>query len=270
MKKSGRKSISGNDHRTSYLKSVERTLDILDLISTEHSLTLTEIAELKNVRMGTAHRILSTLKKKGFVAQDLSTERYSTGNMVFKMAQAAINLTQSLEYVKPYLDDLCNRVGENVIYSVVVPQKDKMSIVAEVIAKKSIIVNSILYNNFPIFDCASGKTYLMSLSDNELKAFLQNKKNMKSNGATLKSQIELIPEINKFKDLGYAYCENVLIPGIYSICSGVYNNTKKFIGSIGLVIPQFRLTDKKTKEFADILLEVCKNVNQEIGDPGFI
>ena len=91
MKKRGRRRIEEAGHRTSFLKSVERTLDVLEFLSKTRSSGVTELADVIKIGTSTTHRILATLEKKGFAVQDSETGRYTIGHMVFQLTRSVMH-----------------------------------------------------------------------------------------------------------------------------------------------------------------------------------
>ena len=70
-----------------FLKSAERTLDALEFMTTKDSIGVTELAAAKKIGVSTAHRILTTLVRRGFAARNPKTRRYSPGRKLKKLAR---------------------------------------------------------------------------------------------------------------------------------------------------------------------------------------
>ena len=70
-----------------FLKSAERTLDVLEYMCTKDSIGVTELAAAKKIGVSTAHRILTTLVRRGFAARNPKTRRYSPGKKLKKLAK---------------------------------------------------------------------------------------------------------------------------------------------------------------------------------------
>ena len=77
----------GQKQRPGFLKSAEKTLDVLELLAKRDSVGVTELAKAKKIGISTAHRILSTLKKRGFVVQDQGTRRYRLGGKLKRLSR---------------------------------------------------------------------------------------------------------------------------------------------------------------------------------------
>lgn len=70
-----------------FLKSAERTLDVLEYMSHKETIGVTELAAAKKIGISTAHRVLTTLVRRGFAARNPKTRRYAPGPKIKKLAK---------------------------------------------------------------------------------------------------------------------------------------------------------------------------------------
>lgn len=263
MTKRGRKKGKGTSHRTSYLKSVERTLDVLELLSKQNTIGITDLANNMKIAKSSAHRILATLEKKGFAVQEPKTERYALGHMVFHLTKSVIHMMEPIKYVRPYLGKLCEKIGENIAYAIVVPSKNKTLVLAEQIANRSIVAKSALFEQCPVHVCSCGKAYLLTLDDQQLKEVLGEKKLMRFTKHTVTSLPTLKKQLKEFCRLGYTFSRDEFSVGLSSMASAVYDAEDEFAGVIAVIGPSFRFTDENIKSWAKILARITAELNLE-------
>jgi IclR family acetate operon transcriptional repressor len=79
----------GKTKRGAPLKSAEKTLDVLEFLSSRGSIGVAELANLKGIGVSTAYRILTTLVARGFAVQDPKTRKYELGPKIFQLAKAS-------------------------------------------------------------------------------------------------------------------------------------------------------------------------------------
>lgn len=72
--------------KLSTVRAVQRAAAILKSFDGKHLQTLSEITRATGLDKGTTRRLLFTLKKEGFIAQDPRTERYGLGRMIRTLA----------------------------------------------------------------------------------------------------------------------------------------------------------------------------------------
>ncbi|MBU0881327.1 MAG: IclR family transcriptional regulator [Candidatus Omnitrophica bacterium] len=271
MKRRGRKKrIEGVDHRTSSLKSVERTLDVLEFLSKTRSIGITELADILKVGTSTAHRVLSTLEKKGFAVQDTDTGKYALGHMVFQLARSVIYMIEPLKYVRPHLEELCKKTGENVAFGVITPGKDRTLILAEQITDKAIIARPILFQRLFLHICACGKAYLATLNDQQLKAALFKDNMVRFTEYTPISLDAIKEQLMRFRKLGYTLSKDEFSVGLSAMASGICDAEDKFAGAIIIVGPSFRFTDKNIKDWGKLLLATTSRLSLEFKAKGIV
>jgi len=270
MKQRGRRRIEEADHRTSFLKSVGRTLDVLEFLSKTRSIGITELADTMKIGTSTAHRILATLERKGFATQDPNSGRYELGHMVFQLARSVIDLIRPIKYVRPHLEELCKKIGENIAFGVVTPGKDRTLILAEEIAEKAIIARPVLFQRFPIHVCPCGKTYLLTLNDKQLKAALSRNDVTRFTEYTPTSLPAIKKQLRRFRRLGYAISQDEFSVGLSAIASGICDAEAKFAGAIIIIGPSFRFSDENIKRWGRILLQTTAKLSLEFKTNGII
>ena len=270
MKRRGRRRIEEANHRTSFLKSVERTLDVLEFLSKNRSIGITELADIIKISSSTAHRILATLEKKGFAVQDPETGKYALGHMVFQLAKSVIHMVEPVKYVRPYLRELCEKIGENIAFGIVTPAKDRVLILAEEIADKIIIAKPILFQRFPIHACPCGKAYLLTLNDKQLKAALSKNDVARFTKYTPISSLALERQLTQFRKLGYTLSRNEFSVGLSAMASSIYDAENKFAGGILIVGPSFRFTNKNIKQWGKLLLQATTKLSLEFKTKGIV
>src|SRR5699024_526069 len=100
------------------VKSVDRSLQVIKMISKNKEMGVTEIAKQVNINKSDVHRILSTLVLHGFVEKNTLTNRYKLG---YAVLQIASNLLESIDIraeAYPFLKELEEKTNE-VIHLVV-------------------------------------------------------------------------------------------------------------------------------------------------------
>ncbi|MHC4395147.1 MAG: IclR family transcriptional regulator [Planctomycetota bacterium] len=270
MGKRGRKRTKAASHGTSFLKSVVRTLDALELLSQRRSIGVTGLADSLKIANSTAHRILTTLEKKGFAVQDPETGKYALGHMVFHLAKSVIHMVEPIEYVRPYLEELHSKIGENIAFGIVSPAKNRTVVLLEKMANKAVVAKSILFEHFPIHVCACGKAYLLTLNDQELKAVLSRNVLTRFTKYTPVSLTTLKKQLKQFRSLGYALNRDEFSIGLSAMGSGISNAEDKFAGAIIVVGPSFRFTDENIRRWAKLLLRATAKLSLQFKTKGIV
>ncbi|HEX6923549.1 MAG TPA: helix-turn-helix domain-containing protein, partial [Bacillales bacterium] len=101
------------------VKSVDRALAIVKLISSYKSMGVTEIAREIGINKSAVHRILSTLVKHGFIEKDTNTNHYKLGYTFLEIGSQLLESIDLRSEAQPFLKELealTNEVIHLVVY----------------------------------------------------------------------------------------------------------------------------------------------------------
>lgn len=82
------------------LLSVDRTLEIIDILVDRGDVGVSEVAEQLCVAPSTVHRVLETLERRMFVAQDEDTRRYMPGPRLAAMSYEIDLIARSRRFIE--------------------------------------------------------------------------------------------------------------------------------------------------------------------------
>lgn len=94
-------------------------LDLLECFATDEQLGVSDIARRLGIAKSTAHRLLSTLRTRGFIEQDPETGRYRLGLHLFELGHLAQIRSPLRVAGRPICLDLGRRTGLTVNLSMV-------------------------------------------------------------------------------------------------------------------------------------------------------
>lgn len=100
------------------LRSVASALDLLECFAVDGELGVSDLARRMGVAKSTAHRLLSTLRSRGFVEQNPKTGRYRLGLHLFELGHLAQVRSTLRQVALPICQNLVRRTGLTVNLSV--------------------------------------------------------------------------------------------------------------------------------------------------------
>src|SRR3989440_55608 len=95
------------------VSAVENALRLLELYREREVLGVSETARLLGVGRSTAHRLLTTLRARGFVVQD-GSRAYRVGPALRELGAAIAESGVVRNRCRPYMQALCDELGETV------------------------------------------------------------------------------------------------------------------------------------------------------------
>lgn len=106
------------EDRADELRSVASALDVLECFATAEELGVSDLARRLGIAKSTTHRLLSTLRSRGFIEQNPSSGRYRLGLHLFELGHLAQVRNPLRVAARPICCDLNRRTGLTVNLSV--------------------------------------------------------------------------------------------------------------------------------------------------------
>jgi DNA-binding IclR family transcriptional regulator len=98
--------------KTQSVPSADRILTILELVAqSKRGLRLAEVAEQAQMPRSSAHCLLLTLERRGYLHRNEKSGRYMFGLKLFSLAHYAVNGLEVREIAAPYLATLMQQTG---------------------------------------------------------------------------------------------------------------------------------------------------------------
>lgn len=103
---------------SSYLQTVGRSLEILELIGLFPGLTLSEVARQCNMSTTVVYRLLYTLTASGFLQQEPGGKRYFLGDKALLIGAQSLDNREVKRIAQYYMWDYYERTGEHCILTI--------------------------------------------------------------------------------------------------------------------------------------------------------
>src|SRR3954468_20829433 len=146
--------------------SVDNALRLLQLVGERQALRVAEAADLLGVARSTAHRLLSALRRRGFVTQDRPNGAYRPGPALYEIGLAAVSRIDIRRVARPVLEQLREETQETASLAVLEGTTVRFLDCAE--SGRSVRVGNRTGVVRPAHASAVGKAILAGLSDEEL------------------------------------------------------------------------------------------------------
>ena len=146
------------DRRDS-VQSLERAFDLLEELARGGELGVTELANRTGLVPSTAHRLLHTLSKRGYVSQSTESGRYLLGYKVVEVASGLEHRLERLRVVaRPHLEGIQRATGETV--NLVVLDADRVVYVDQVEGSRSVRMFTTVGTSVPAHTTGAGKAIM--------------------------------------------------------------------------------------------------------------
>jgi DNA-binding IclR family transcriptional regulator len=249
------------------VQSVDRALSILELISNyNEGLGITEISEKVELHKSTVHRLLGTLIYKGFVEQDLITNKYRISLKLYELGTKRIEDLDILKISKPYTKKLMEELNE--VVHLVIRDENDIVYIDKVEADNTIRMASTIGRRSPLYCTSVGKAILAFMDDKEVEEIWKNSNIQKLTENTITGFEEFKKELSKIKEQGYAEDDEENELGVRCIGAPVFNHNGEVEGAISISGPTIRVTKEKVGEVAEALKKYSSMISKGLGYRG--
>jgi DNA-binding IclR family transcriptional regulator len=189
--------------KTRTVPALYKALCMLELLSSSRTgMTLPELVEQSNLAKSSAHYLLVTLERCGYVRRSDRNGRYMLGVKLFSMANSAIGSLNLRQQTAPYLSGLRIRTGLTVHMAIL--EKNEAILVARQETQRGARLASWVGKRMDMHCTAIGKAMLAFLPEPEIEAIIRKHGLARHNENTIASVRPLRDELERIVKAGYA------------------------------------------------------------------
>ncbi len=245
------------------VKSVDRAIRILELLSENNKMGITEISKKLNLPKTTTFDIVSTLHERGILEKDEENNRYFLGLKLFELGDAARANFELRKIAVPYLKELNSKLDETVHLTV---RDDDEALYIECFeSTKRLRTYSVIGVRAPLYCTAVGKALLAFLPDEEIKKIVRKKGFIRFTPNTITDEKRLFDEIKKIRELGYSIDDVEHEEGVRCVGAPIRDHTGRVVASISVSGPTQRVTKSKVPQLAKIVMATAEEISSRLG-----
>ena len=245
------------------INSVEKALDVIEMLSLHHSLSLIDLVELVKQPKSSLYRIILTLEKRGFIARSDEDGKYCLGykqlvitrNMMERSSLRTAALTDMNKLMEDYGDtvNLCVLSDHEVLYVEIIEGTYALRMSDHVGSKA------------PFHATATGKAMAAFLPIEETNKMINNRGLPSYTAHTIVNEAKLLNELEQIKKQGFALDNEEFVEGARCIAAPIFNRYGKIEGAISLSGARHRFPDEQVLQIAKSVTEAARNISQKLG-----
>jgi IclR family transcriptional regulator, KDG regulon repressor len=248
------------------IRAVDRAIDVLMAFDQDESpLSLAAVASRAQLSKPTAFRVLSSLRRRGFVSQAPNGD-YELGFEIVRLAAVRKRQTRLWDAAMPCMRRVRDAVDETVLLTIRVD--DHRYVLDQVESTRDIRRVAKIGERVPLYVGASGRVLLAALSDQEVEAYLERTSLEKLGPRTITDPEQLRHELASVRELGYAFGTNERRVGGCAVAVGVRDYTGKIVAALQITAPRERWTDAVGHRCLQVLAAESVALSARLGDRG--
>jgi IclR family transcriptional regulator, KDG regulon repressor len=248
---------------------LERTFAILDLFDEDHpEWSTTEVARTSGLPIPTVHRILTALKRHGYVSQHEETKRFRLGIAALSLGDRARAVVDLRSVALPALRTLSGEAGETALLTVLNPARDRAVCLERVETSQPLRLSVTPGRQLPLHAGASQKALLAWMREDEVELIIDGGLEHLCH-ATITDPRMLRDELETVRRRGWASSFEETNLGVWGVAVPVLNERQEVVCAVGIAGPSPRLTPERVRDDVvrvhDAAAEIARALGLSIG-----
>jgi IclR family KDG regulon transcriptional repressor len=238
-------------------------LAIISLVADRGQVRFQDIlSELKLAR-SSAHGLLRTLVDRGWLFHDLETRTYALGLRAWQVGQQYDGHRELAGLAGPQMDNLAQRLEETVQMARLDGIENVYIAISE--SPHPMRLASSVGMRLHAHATALGKALLAQLTDEEARSRLTAVVLPRFTDRTLTDTDELMKEIDKVRQRGYALDEGEYLPGTRCVAVPLLNDGDGLVTALSVTAPSTRCTPDWPNDVFDELSSTATEIRSRLG-----
>ncbi|TVQ53008.1 MAG: IclR family transcriptional regulator, partial [Rhodobacteraceae bacterium] len=259
----GRPRSADPDRPGAAVQSLERALALMSALAREEKATLSDLSLKTGTPPSTAHRLLTTLEARGWVAFEEATNFWSVGVEAFRTGSAFARRTRVAEAARDEMRALVAQTGETA--NVATPDGGDVVFVSQIETSHPIRAFFGQGARAPMHASGIGKALLATLPREAVERLLQRTGLAEFTPRTLASPAALFEDLERTRARGWALDDEERTPGMRCVAAAIFDHHGEAVAGISISGPTARLPLDVVGEFGPMVRRAAQRVTERIG-----
>jgi DNA-binding IclR family transcriptional regulator len=256
------------ERRDPYIELIGKMLTVLEALRDgDDALTLQDLTIRTGLVKSSIHRILHSLKRHGYVAQEGAGGPYRLGVRFLTLARGFSSGMQLIRLARPYLRELRDLFDESTYLAI--PQADHCVFVDVQETHRDLRLIGPLGAVVHYHATAAGKAIAAFLSPSVRRQLLEQIRFTRLTRHTLTTRQQVEREWARVHRQGYAMNDEETIAGAVFVAAPFFDATSAVSGSITVGIPKARFTERLQKAIPVHVKDICQRFSRTLTSLGY-
>lgn len=251
--------------RTRSVPVLTRALAILEILAaSRNGLTLPEVARRESMPKSSAHCILLTLLRQGYVSRSPRTRRYVCSSKLLWLANQALEGLRLREVAVPFLRQLSLGTGLSVHMAIL--ENHEAILIAKIDPPGAAPLSTWPGRRMGLHCTGVGKALLAYIPDDELRQLLKVRAFSRHNDNTITSPKRLLQQAEMIRAAGYAVDDEEDEVGYRCLGAPVFDDQGHIVAAISLAGSVIQVNDDKLKFLAGQLKRASDAITASLAE----
>ncbi len=245
------------------VQTLDRAFALLGALARADEATLTELALAAGMAPSTAHRLLMTMQRHGFVDFDETTQNWMIGVEAFRIGSSFVRRTSIVEAGRPIMRALMEATGETA--NMAIADAGDVVFVSQVETPQAIRAFFRQGTRGPMHASGIGKALLAQMDREDVERILQKKGLRAYTPNTITSSSALFADLERTRRRGWSIDDEERNIGMRCLAAPIFNEYGEAIAGISISGPTVRMSDETLGEFGPLVKRAAARVTEAIG-----
>jgi len=238
-------------------------MKVLELLSDNEALTVSQVAKLMNINRASSHRFLCTLKELGYADKDASA-RYFLTSKVIELGMKVLDRFEIRKIARPFLQELSAKFNETINLGYF--NGKEILTIDKIDSTEILRMDAGIGGGEPAYCTSLGKAILAFLPDIQLDEYLHALEITTFTPNTITSKDKLKKELRQIKENGYSIDDEELSVGLRCVGAPLFNHGGQTLYAMSISGPSIRMGSKRIEEMQRELKKICQNLSGTMGN----
>ncbi|KIQ20643.1 IclR family transcriptional regulator [Rhodococcus sp. MEB064] len=254
-----------SDPGKSAVQSVDRALEVLEIIARHGSAGVTAIADELGVHKSTVSRLVGVLDARGYVEQVGERGKFRLGFSIVRLAGSATAERDLSKASQDICDRLAEKVGETTNLAVL--DGDRAVNIVKARSESEVALRTWVGQGSPVHATSSGKILLSELAADDRRDRLPTRLESFTD-TTVTSLSALEAELAAVREVGWSSVREELEVGLNAVSAPVRDHTGTVVAALSVSGPAYRLEPEDFAAVAADAMTAAKDISRRLGYAG--
>lgn len=222
---------------------------------------VSELGRELGMTRSNAHRLLQTLSALGYVRHDATLGQYEASLRLFELGSAVVSGREIRTISQPLMQQLRQKVDENVILSV--RDGSEIIVLDRVEGMRTLRTYTPLGSRNPMHSTSAGKLLLAYAPQDVVDAVMRRLQ--KFTARTITTAAKLHAELDRIRAQGYATAQAEWREDVGGVCAPIRQSDGTVIAALGVSGPIGRFKLAQIKRHLPPLIATTEEVSKRLG-----
>ncbi|KRE64829.1 IclR family transcriptional regulator [Paenibacillus sp. Soil750] len=247
------------------IQSIDKALDLLELLAEHGSLNLLELTDLLDQPKSSTYRIVLTLENRGFISRDDENGKYCLGYKQLMLTRGMLERNTLRSAALHEMKKLSEMYGDTINLGVLL--EGEVLYVEILESTQPLRMTDTVGSKSPFHATAMGKAMAAFLPEEKVKELimLQGLPALTKNTIVSEKQFQL--KLQQVREQGFALDDQEIVEGARCLAAPIFNMYGNVEGAVSMSGAMHRFADEVIPEMAESMKAAANRISQKLGYP---